>query len=53
MNEPQPPVTRRDELRLFLLLLLVAAPLLAVMVVGGYGFSVWMFQILTGRLPTG
>ncbi|GIZ50370.1 periplasmic nitrate reductase, NapE protein [Noviherbaspirillum aridicola] len=43
--------TRARELRAFFFLTLVMAPILAVMVVGGYGFFVWMFQLLTGRLP--
>lgn len=54
MAEPaSPPTTRKEELRAFLLLTVVTAPVLAVMIVGGYGFAVWIFQILTGRLPTG
>lgn len=45
--------TRQEEWRTFLFLALVTAPVLAVMVVGGYGFGVWMFQLLSGQLPTG
>lgn len=45
------PSTRQEELRTFLFLTVVLAPLLAVMVVGGYGFLVWMYQLLTGDLP--
>ena len=51
-NQPQS-VTRTQELRAFLFLTIVMAPLLAVMVVGGYGFFVWMFQLITGHLPSG
>ena len=40
--------SRRDELGLFLLLTIVLAPVLAVIVVGGYGFLVWMYQIVAG-----
>ena len=29
-------------------LAVVLAPVLAVMIVGGYGFLVWMFQIIAG-----
>jgi nitrate reductase NapE len=40
--------TRKQELRAFVLLAVVLAPVLAVMIVGGYGFLVWMFQIIAG-----
>ena len=33
---------------MFLLLTVVLAPVLAVMVVGGYGFVVWMYQLVAG-----
>lgn len=42
------PATRRSELLVFLLVTAVLFPLLAVAVVGGYGFAVWMFQIIAG-----
>jgi len=45
--------TKQEEWRTFLFLAVVTAPVLAVMVVGGYGFLVWMYQLLTGQLPTG
>lgn len=45
--------TQREEWRTFLFLTVVTAPVLAVMVVGGYGFIVWMVQLLSGQLPTG
>jgi periplasmic nitrate reductase NapE len=47
------PSTRQEEWRTFLFLAYVMAPALAVVFVGGYGFSVWMFQLFTGQLPTG
>jgi nitrate reductase NapE len=40
--------TRGQELRAFLFLTVVLAPVLAVMVVGGYGFLVWMYQLVAG-----
>ncbi len=40
--------SKRDERRTFWFLALFAAPILAVLVVGGYGFAVWIAQILTG-----
>lgn len=43
---------RRRELQVFLLLTVVLAPVLAVMVVGGYGFLVWTSQMIFGP-PTG
>jgi nitrate reductase NapE len=42
------PSTRSEELRSFLFFTIVMAPVLAVMVVGGYGFIVWMYQIIAG-----
>lgn len=41
-------VTRREELRMFLLLTVVLAPVLAVATVGGYGFMIWMYQLIAG-----
>ena len=43
---------RRRELALFLFITVVLFPVLAVMIVGGYGFAVWFFQMFTGP-PTG
>ena len=40
--------TRREELRSFLFFTVVMAPMLAVAVVGGYGFLVWMYQLIAG-----
>ena len=53
MEEPAAPSTRQEELRTFLFLTIVMAPALAVALVGGYGFLVWMYQVATGQLPTG
>lgn len=39
---------KRRELTAFLFLTLVLAPLLAVVIVAGYGFAVWMYQIIMG-----
>ncbi len=44
----EPQATRGQELRAFLLLTAVVAPALAVAIVGGYGFVVWMTQIVLG-----
>ena len=43
--------TRAQEIKALLLLTAVVAPLLAVAIVGGYGFFVWMYQLITGSLP--
>jgi periplasmic nitrate reductase NapE len=39
---------RGRELRVFLFLTVVLFPMLAVMLVAGYGFAVWIWQILMG-----
>lgn len=52
-DETSVPSLKQEEWRSFLFLAIVMAPILAIVVVGGYGFLVWMLQLLTGRLPTG
>jgi periplasmic nitrate reductase NapE len=42
------PATKRRELQLFLFLTIVLAPVLAVAVIAGYGFIVWMWQLVSG-----
>ena len=39
---------KRAELRTWAFLSLVMAPMLCVMTVAGYGFLVWMYQLLVG-----
>lgn len=39
---------KSKETRLFLFLVICLFPLLSVAIVGGYGFIVWMFQLLAG-----
>jgi len=39
---------KRREILMFLLLAVVIWPVLAVAIVGGYGFLVWMSQIIMG-----
>ncbi|WP_235973136.1 periplasmic nitrate reductase, NapE protein [Luteimonas sp. MC1895] len=39
---------KRRELILFLFITVVLFPILSVMIVGGYGFAVWIFQMFTG-----
>lgn len=40
--------TKGQELRAFLFLSVVLAPVLAVAVVSGYGFLIWMYQLVAG-----
>lgn len=40
--------SKSDEARVFLLLTAVLAPMLAVLIVGGYGFLVWIYQVIAG-----
>jgi nitrate reductase NapE len=44
----RPPGTKSQELRGFLLLTAVLAPALAIAVVTGYSFLVWMYQLFAG-----
>ena len=39
---------RRSEVLTFLFLTVFLAPILAVAIVGGYGFIVWIYQIFAG-----
>jgi periplasmic nitrate reductase NapE len=48
MTETAPDVRKKEERRSFLFLTVVMAPVLSVVIVGGYGFVVWMSQLFTG-----
>jgi len=48
MNDAKASFTKAQELRGFLLLSVVMAPVLAVAIVSGYGFLVWMVQLVAG-----
>lgn len=39
---------KRSEWLTFLFLTVILAPIIAIAVVGGYGFLVWIYQIFTG-----
>ena len=41
-------VSKKQERRAFLMLVVFLGPLLSFMVVGGYGFIVWMSQLVLG-----
>ncbi|QOR40385.1 periplasmic nitrate reductase, NapE protein [Billgrantia diversa] len=50
-RKPQTPEERQQkkrELLVFLFLAGILFPILAVLVVSGYGFAVWIFQIFAG-----
>ena len=44
--------TKAQELRSFLFLTVVMAPAVTGMIIAGYGFIVWMYQLFVGP-PTG
>jgi len=41
-------ISKGREFRGFLFLTVILAPVLSVVLVGGYGFAIWMYQILAG-----
>jgi nitrate reductase NapE len=43
---------KRQELKAFLFLTVVMAPVVAGLVIAGYGFAVWAYQMVAGP-PTG
>lgn len=44
MNSDNPEQRRKEEFRSWLFLTAIMAPVLAVLIVSGYGFVVWMLQ---------
>ncbi|APX94467.1 MULTISPECIES: periplasmic nitrate reductase, NapE protein [Franzmannia] len=51
MSDPDsvaPSVRKRQELKLFLFICVLLFPILAVAVVGSYGFAVWIYQMIAG-----
>lgn len=44
----EPLVTKRREWRMFAFIVVLLFPLLSVALVGAYGFSIWMYQLLAG-----
>lgn len=45
------PPTRAEELKAFFVITCVLAPALTFGGIIAYGFLVWMYQLVTGRLP--
>ena len=52
MDDKPPQYTKAQELRSFLFLTVVMAPVLTGVIIAGYGFLVWMLQLFMGP-PTG
>ena len=49
LEKPEPTqFSKGDELRGFLFLTVVMAPVVTGMIVAGYGFLVWIYQLLAG-----
>lgn len=48
VDRSQETFTKAQEVRSFLFLTAVMAPLLAVLIVAGYGFLVWIYQMFAG-----
>ena len=48
MDHDIDPPSKAQEFRAFLILSVLLAPVLAFAIVGGYGFLVWMFQLVAG-----
>jgi len=48
LQQPERPPNRHRELLAFLFLTVFLAPILAVAIVGGYGFVVWIYQMIYG-----
>ena len=51
MERDRPVPTKAEEIKVFLFITAVLAPALAIAFIISYGFVVWMFQLVTGRLP--
>ena len=47
-GQAEAPSSRRQELLMFAVLAVLIWPVIAVAVVGGYGFLVWMWQLVFG-----
>lgn len=48
MADPPVPRRKRDEFIVFSIIAAVIWPFVTVAVVGGYGFLVWMYQLING-----
>jgi len=41
-------LTKRGERRVFIFIAVILFPVLSIIIVGGYGFSIWMLQLIFG-----
>jgi periplasmic nitrate reductase NapE len=48
MDEDTQPEAVKRELSGFLFLTVILAPALSIALVGGYGFAIWVYQLLAG-----
>ena len=48
MSDTHGASTKTEETRSLIFLAVVMAPMVSVMIVGGFGFLVWMYQLLAG-----
>lgn len=48
LHSPEDRAVRKRELWMFFILAIAVWPVLAVAAVGGYGFIVWMYQLIAG-----
>ena len=51
MTETETRLRKTEELRSFLFLTVIMVPVLTIMFVAIYGFSVWLYQMLIGGPP--
>jgi len=48
MSTSEPAESKKLELRAFLFLTIILAPAVSVILVGGYGFAIWTYQLIAG-----
>ncbi|GAA6206803.1 periplasmic nitrate reductase, NapE protein [Cognatishimia sp. WU-CL00825] len=48
-SQDYPQASKRAERSTFLFLVVLLAPILSVVLVGGYGFAIWMSQLIFGH----
>ncbi|WP_111978362.1 periplasmic nitrate reductase, NapE protein [Algibacillus agarilyticus] len=48
MSKESDQITKKYEFSVFLFITVVLFPLLSIILVSGYGFSIWMMQLLFG-----
>jgi nitrate reductase NapE len=48
VDDPSPPGSKREEAAAFIVLAVLIWPVIAVGLVGGLGFAIWMWQLVFG-----